>query len=376
MTNSVGLPLEGIVVLDLTRAVSGPFCTMNLADLGARVIKIEEPGHGDECRGWGPPFIGPDSAYFLGINRNKESVTLDLKSPEGKAALLKLCAMADVVIENFRPGVMQRLGADYASLNREDLVYLSISGFGQTGPDRERAGYDILVQAMSGLMTVSSYPDGPPVKCGFPVADIVTAFYASQAILAALFARERTGKGRYIEIALLEALLGVMCSVTSSWLMAHQETKPMGAMQASIVPYQIFRAADGMMVMGAPNERIWRSLCHTIGRDDLPADPRFLRNELRVKHRDELIPLIEAAVLLQPRSYWMEALEREQVPCGPVLTTGEILSQPRLRERGAIVPSGDLEVLRSPMRFDGLAPRVEPAPALGEHTRAVLEELA
>src|ERR1019366_5030189 len=229
---SPGLPLEGVLVLDLTRAVSGPFCTMNLGDLGARVIKIEEPGRGDECRGWGPPFVGPDSAYFLGINRNKESVALDLKSPEGKAALLKLCAKADVVIENFRPGVMHRLGADYASIGREDLIYVSISGFGQTGPDRERAGYDILVQAMSGLMAVSAYPDGPPVKSGFPVADIITAFYASQAILASLYARERTGKGRYVEIALLEAMLGVMCSVTSSWLMTHEGTPPMGAMQA------------------------------------------------------------------------------------------------------------------------------------------------
>ena len=214
------LPLEGILVVDMTRAVSGPFCTMNLGDLGARIIKVEEPSGGDECRKWGPPFIGDDSAYFLGINRNKESLALNLKTPEGLGALRKLCAKADVVIENFRPGVTERLGIDYASLNRGDLIYLSISGFGQTGPDRERAGYDILVQAMSGLMAVSAYPDGPPVKSGFPVADIVTAFYASQAILASLYAREKTGKGRYIEIALLEAMLGVMCSVTTSWLLA------------------------------------------------------------------------------------------------------------------------------------------------------------
>ncbi|HYA17678.1 MAG TPA: CoA transferase [Bryobacteraceae bacterium] len=378
MANS-SLPLDGVLVLDLTRAVSGPFCTMNLGDLGARVIKIEEPGAGDECRGWGPPFIssgsGSTSAYFTGINRNKESVTLDLKSPAGKAALLKLCAKADVIIENFRPGVMQRLGAGYTSLNRDDLIYVSISGFGQTGPDRERAGYDILVQAMSGLMAVSAYPDGPPVKCGFPVADIVTAFYASQAILASLYAREKTGKGRYIEIALLEAMLGVMCSVTSSWLLAHQDTKPMGAMQASIVPYQIFRCSDGMMVIGAPNERLWKSLCRTIGREDLPEDPRFLRNELRVKHRLELIPLIEEKLILEPRQHWIEAFERDQVPCGPVLTTGEILESPKLRARGAVVNVNGMEVLRSPMRFEGLDLRLDPAPALGADTNKVLEEL-
>lgn len=374
MENSA-LPLSGVLVIDLTRAVSGPFCTMNLGDLGARVIKVEDTAGGDECRGWGPPFVGPDSAYFLGINRNKESIQLNLKDPAGKAALLKLCAKADVVIENFRPGVMQRLGADYQSLNREDLIYVSISGFGQTGPDRERAGYDILVQAMSGLMTVSSYPDGPPVKSGFPVADIVTAFYASQAILASLYSREKTGKGRYIEIALLEAMLGVMCSVTSAWLMAKHEIKPMGAMQASIVPYQIFRASDGMMVFGSPNEKLWRSLCITIGRPELADDPRFARNELRVKHKDELIPLIEAEIIRKPRQYWLDALEREQVPCGPVLTTPEILNGPRLRNRGAIVEANGTELLRSPMRFEGLDARLDPAPALGEHTAKILAEL-
>jgi crotonobetainyl-CoA:carnitine CoA-transferase CaiB-like acyl-CoA transferase len=368
------LPLDGVLVLDLTRAVSGPFCTMNLGDLGARVIKIEEPGAGDECRGWGPPFIGDVSAYFIGINRNKESVALDLKSPEGKAALLKLCAKADVIIENFRPGVMQRLGADYASIGRDDLIYVSISGFGQTGPDRERAGYDILVQAMSGLMAVSAYPDGPPVKSGFPVADIVTSFYASQAILASLYARERTGKGRYIEIALLEALLGVMCSVTSSWLLAHQDTKPMGAMQTSIVPYQIFRCSDGMMVIGAPNERLWKSLCRTIGREDLPDDPRFLRNELRVAHRDELVPLIEEKLIRESRQHWIEAFEREQVPCGPVLTTGEILESPRLRAREAVVNVHNQETLRSPMRFGDVELPLNPARALGADTARVLRE--
>lgn len=378
--NQSALPLEGILVVDLTRAVSGPFCTMNLGDLGARIIKIEDTGTGDECRRWGPPFVGPDSAYFLGINRNKESVTLDLKSEEGKQALLKLCAKADVVIENFRPGVMRRLGADFASLGREDLIYVSISGFGQTGPDSSKAGYDIMVQAMSGLMAVSAYPDGPPVKSGFPVADIVTSFYASQAILASLFARTRTGKGRYIEIALLEALLGVMCSVTSSWLLTHTETKPMGAMQTSIVPYQIFRCADGMMVIGAPNERLWQGVCRTLGLEHLIHDPLYLSNELRVKNRDSLIPCLEAVLIAQPRQHWMSALEREQVPCGPVLSTSEVLESPGVRQRGAIVPMqdaerGDQEVMRNPMRFSDVELRLDPPPRLGQHTAKVLQEL-
>lgn len=369
------LPLEGILVVDMTRAVSGPFCTMNLGDLGARIVKIEEPGSGDECRKWGPPFVGEDSAYFLGINRNKESVTLDLKKPEGRSALLRLCAKADVVIENFRPGVMKKLGADYESLGRADLIYVSISGFGQTGPNRAKPGYDIMVQAMSGLMAVSAYPDGPPVKCGFPVADIVTSFYAGQAILASLFARGRDGKGRYIEIALLEAMLGVMCSVTSSWLIAHTGTKPMGAMQTSIVPYQIFRCADGMMVIGAPNERLWQALCRALKLDALIEDTRFVKNELRVEHRAELIPLIEAELIRQPRRHWMSVLEGEQVPCGPVLSTGEILESPAIRERGAITKIGGTEVLRNPMRFANTELRLDPPPKLGEHTSKVLEEL-
>jgi len=374
------LPLEGIVILDLTRAVSGPFCTMNLGDLGARVIKVEDAGAGDECRQWGPPFVGPDSAYFLGINRNKESVALDVKSPQGRCALLKLCAKADVVIENFRPGVMKRLGADYQSLGREDLIYVSISGFGQDGPDSGKAGYDIMVQAMSGLMAVSAYPDGPPVKCGFPVADIVTAFYASQAILASLYARERDGKGRYIDISLLESILGVMCSVTTSWLLTRTQVKPMGATQGSIVPYQIFRAADGMMVIGAPNERLWQGFCRALEREDLSQDPRFAKNELRVKHREELMPVIEAELIKHPRQYWLSVLEKEQVPCGPVLLTSEVLGMPVMRERNAILTmhdpvSGPVEVLRSPMRFAGMEPRLEPPPRLGEHTAKVLQEL-
>jgi crotonobetainyl-CoA:carnitine CoA-transferase CaiB-like acyl-CoA transferase len=352
---------------------------MNLGDLGARVIKIEEPGRGDECRGWGPPFVGEDSAYFLGINRNKESVTLDLKSAAGRDALKVLCAKADVVIENFRPGVMKRLGADYESIGRDDLIYVSISGFGQTGPNREKAGYDIMVQAMSGLMAVSAYPDGPPVKSGFPVADIVTSFYASQAILASLFAREKTGKGRYIEIALLEAMLGVMCSVTSSWLLSGIDTKPMGAMQSSIVPYQIFKCADGTMVIGAPNERLWAGVCRTLGLTELVSDPRFARNDLRVKHRDELIPLLEARLIENPRAWWLAALEAEQVPCGPVLSTGEILSSEGLRARGAVVPmvngAGEtVEALRSPMRFGDAELRMDASPALGADTERVLRD--
>lgn len=382
MTSSPqSLPLAGILVVDLTRAVAGPFCTMNLGDFGARILKIEEPSTGDETRHWGPPFVQSESTYWLGINRNKESVTLDLKSPGGLATLHRILAKADVVIENFRPGVTHRLGIDYASLNRPDLIYVSISGFGQTGPDRHKAGYDMMIQAMSGLMTVSAYPDGPPVKCGFPVADVITSLYAGQAIAAALFARTRDGQGRYIELCLLEGLLAAMCSVTSSWLLARKEPEPMGAMQANIAPYGIFQCSDGKMVVGALNQRLWEGLCRALGTTHLLDDPRFRDNSQRVANREILAPLVEAVLTTQTRAHWMQILEKEQVPCGPVWSIGEVLESPLIRDRQAIIalehPTlGKLEMFRNPTRIANTQLRRDPPPLLGEHTGAVLKEFA
>ena len=373
------LPLAGVLVVDLTRAVAGPFCTMNLGDFGARVLKIEEPGCGDETRHWGPPFVQSESTYWLGINRNKESVALDLKSTAGRDALLCIIAQADVVIENFRPGVTERLGIDYASLHREDLIYVSISGFGHSGADRNKAGYDMMIQAMSGLMAVSAYPDGPPVKCGFPVADIITSLYAGQAIAAALFARTRDGRGRYIELALLDGLLAAMCSVTSSWLLAGKEPKPMGAMQANIAPYQIFRCADGMMVVGALNQRLWESMCRALDRIAWLSDARFTENGLRVQHREALAALIEAVLIEQTRAHWIGVFERANVPCGPVWSIGEVLEAPVVRERGSIIAPehpqlGRLEMFANPTRMADTAFPQEPPPLLGEHTERVLHE--
>lgn len=375
------LPLEGILIVDLTRAVAGPFCTMNLGDLGARVIKIEEPNTGDETRHWGPPFVQSESTYWLGINRNKESVALDLKSPEGHAALLRMIAKADVLIENFRPGVAERLGLSPEALNRQDLISVSISGFGQTGPGRHLAGYDMMIQAMSGLMTVSAYPGGPPVKCGFPIADVLTSLYAGQAIAAALYARTQDGLGRRIELALLDGLLAAMCSVTSSWLLARKEPAPMGAMQANIAPYQIFRCADGMMVVGALNQRLWEGLCRALGQAAWLADPRFSENSLRVKNREILAPMVEAELIRETRSHWMQALEKEQVPCGPVWSIGEVLESPLVRERGSVIAPehpqlGRLEIYANPTRIQDTELAKEPPPLLGEHTEAVLREFA
>ncbi len=375
------LPLQGILVVDLTRAVAGPFCTMNLGDLGARVIKIEEPKTGDETRHWGPPFVQSESTYWLGINRNKESVTLDLKSPEGHAALLRILAKADVLIENFRPGVAERLGLSPEALHRPDLISVSISGFGQNGPGRHLAGYDMMIQAMSGLMTVSAYPGGPPVKCGFPIADVLTSLYAGQAIAAALYARTQDGLGRRIELALLDGLLAAMCSVTSSWLLARKEPAPMGAMQANIAPYQIFQCSDGMMVVGALNQRLWEGLCRALNRTDWLTDPRYADNKLRVQNRDTLAPLVEAELVRETRAHWMQVLEKEQVPCGPVWSIGEVLESPLVRERGSVIAPehpqlGRLEIYANPTRIADTELAQAPPPLLGEHTEAVLREFA
>ncbi|MGH9662231.1 MAG: CaiB/BaiF CoA transferase family protein [Bryobacteraceae bacterium] len=375
------LPLEGILVLDFTRAVAGPFCTMTLGDLGARVIKVEEPDGGDETRRWGPPFVGGESAYFLGINRNKESLALDLKSPEGLEAARMLARRADVVVENFRPGVMSRLGLGYAELAAENagLVYASVSGFGQSGPDRLKPGYDLIMQAMSGLMVVSGWP-GQPAKAGFPVADILTSMFAGQAILAALFSRTRDGRGRYVEVALLEGMLAAMCSVAPSYLLAGVEPPPMGTGQANIVPYQLFDCADGQVMCGAPNDRIWERFCEALERPEWLADERYRGNRARVRHRAELVAAVEETMRARPVAQWLERLESHGVPCGPVLTIGQVLNHPQVVARGVVVETehpelGRLRMVGSPMRFDGEPPRYSPPPRLGEHTQKIMDGL-
>ena len=380
-TSPNSLPLTGVTILDLTRAVAGPFCTMTLADLGARVIKIEEAASGDETRRWGPPFRGSESAYFLSVNRNKESVALNLKEERDKSALLRLAKGADVAIENFRPGVADRLGAGYKDLSAANpgLIYVSISGFGQNGPLRDKPGYDLVAQAMSGLMRVSASPGGDPVKVAFPVADILTALFASQAILAALYQRERGGGGRYIELSLIESLLAAMCPITGSCLMTGREPAPMGTGQANIVPYQMFRCLDGYIVAGAPNERLWRRFAEALGRPDWCEQECYRTNEARMAHRSQLIAEIEGVLGTANASHWIESLERAEVPCGEVLNVSRILEHPQLAARGSIVEMhhpalGTLRNIGYPARFEGITQTYRAAPLLGEHTSDVLAE--
>jgi len=363
-------PLAGITVLDLTRAVAGPFCTMCLGDLGARVIKIEEPGTGDETRHWGPPFVGDNSTYWLGLNRSKESVALNLKDPEDRRALKVLARQSDVVIENFRPSVAARLGVHYGALapGNPRLVYASVSGFGQTGPERLKPGYDLIVQAMSGLMPVSAEPGGVPVKTGFPVADVIASLFAGQGILAALYRRERTGQGAYIEVSLIECLLAAMAPLTSAYLMAGKEPQPMGTAQPNIAPYQMFRCRDAPLVIGVTNDRIWERFCHALERPDWLADERYRGNRSRNAHRAVLVSAIESVLLERSAAEWLERLTQSEVPCAPVLTVAEILKHPHIAARGILVEADGLKMVGNPMRFAGFEPEYKAPPALGQHT--------
>ncbi len=318
----MSLPLAGIRVLDFTRAVAGPFCTMMLADLGAEVTKVEEPGAGDETRQWGPPFHGDDSTYWLGLNRNKASIALNLKADQ--AQLRARIAEADVLVENFRPGVMDRLGFSYERLAQPSLIYASVSGF---GPASTQPGYDLIIQALSGLMHTSALPGASVGKTSFPVADILASLFTSQAILAALFRRQRTGEGARIHVSLLESLLAGMSPLTSAALLAGVDPKPAGLGLANIVPYQVFDCADGQLAVGVPNERIWLRFCDTLDQPAWQTDPRFKGNSARVRHRDQLISLLTPLFATRSKADWQQRLTTAEIPCGAVQTVAEALRQ-------------------------------------------------
>ncbi len=337
----MSLPLAGVRVLDFTRAVAGPFCTMMLADLGAIVLKIEEPGAGDETRQWGPPFRGEDSTYWLGLNRNKSSVALNLKS--NQAEVRARIAEADVLVENFRPGVMDRLGFGYEQLAQPSLIYASVSGF---GPESTQPGYDLMIQALSGLMHTSALPGAAVGKTSFPVADILAALFTSQAILAALLRRERSGEGARIHVSLFESLLAGMSPLTSAALLAGVDPRPAGLGLANIVPYQVFECADGQLAVGVPNERLWLRFCDLMDQPAWKADPRFAGNAARVQHRDQLVSLLVPLFAARSKTDWQERLSAAGIPCGAVQTVAEALGQ--------ITPwqlEEDLPAMPNPMRI-------------------------
>jgi crotonobetainyl-CoA:carnitine CoA-transferase CaiB-like acyl-CoA transferase len=372
-------PLDGITILDLTRVLSGPYCTMLLADMGARVIKIEQPRSGDDTRHWGPPFLGSESAYFLSINRNKESVTLDFKQAEGRAILDRLIAKSDVLVENFRPGALARLGLDYPSLAPQHprLIYCSVSGFGQTGPRHKEPGYDAVIQAEGGLMSITGSPETPPVRVGVAVADIVTGMFAAQGISMALYARERTGRGQLVDVSMLDTVAALLTYQAGIYFATDVPPVRLGNRHPTIVPYETFAASDGEFVLAVGNDDQWRRFCGVAG---LEEDERFATNRGRVTGYVELRPLVAARLRPHPRRYWIDKLTAAGVPCGSVRDLREVFSDPQLIARDMIVPmrhsaAGDIRVLGTPIKLSDTPATLRAAPpTLGQHTESVLRQ--
>ncbi len=375
-------PLAGLTVLDFTRVLSGPYCTMLLADMGARVIKLEQPGRGDETRGWGPPFVNGESAYFLSINRNKESLTLDLKQPTARPILESLLARADVLVENFRPGTMARLGLGYDILAETypRLIYCSISGFGQTGPRREEPGYDAVMQGEAGLMSITGDANGPPYRLGVAIADIVSGMFAAQGITLALLARVRTGRGQRVDIGMLDATAALLTYQAGIYFATGTTPGRMGNRHPTIVPYETFHASDGDFVVAVGNDDQFRKFCGLIGAAALPDDERFSTNRARVVHYNELRPLLVDRLRARTRQEWVRDLKAAGVPCGSVREVAEVLADPQLDAREMIetidhVTAGAIRLLGVPIKLSDTPGSVRTAPpGLGQHTDRILEE--
>jgi crotonobetainyl-CoA:carnitine CoA-transferase CaiB-like acyl-CoA transferase len=391
--------LDGIRVLDLSRVLAGPWCTQTLADLGADVIKVERPGSGDDTRSWGPPFLhdraGRDTAeaaYYLGTNRNKRSVTCDIAKPEGQALMRELVKHCQVFVENFKVGDMARYGLDYASLAALNpaLVYCSVTGFGQTGPYRERAGYDYAVQGMGGLMSITGERDdlgGGPQKVGVAVADLFTGMYSTVGILAALRHAERTGQGQHLDMALLDTQVAMLANLGAGYLVSGKVPGRAGNAHQNIVPYQVFEvapAADGhkdFMILAVGNDGQFAKFCQVAGQPELATDARFARNQDRVRNRAVLVPLLEAIMKLRTKPEWLSALEAAKVPCGAINNLAEVFADPHVRARGMVHEwqhplSGTVNLVASPLKLGGTPVRTDlPPPLLGQHTEQVLGEV-
>jgi crotonobetainyl-CoA:carnitine CoA-transferase CaiB-like acyl-CoA transferase len=373
-------PLDGVRVLDLTRVLAGPYCTMFLGDLGAEIVKVEQPGVGDDTRGWGPPFAGGESAYFLCINRNKKSVTIDLKSAEGIALIRRLGQKADVLIDNFRPGTMERLGLGEEELRRANpkLIYASLTGFGADGPMADFPGYDLIVQAWGGLMSITGMPDGDPTKVGVAIIDLVAGLMLGKSIAAALFAREKLGIGQRIDTSLLEAEVATLINAGSNYLVGGKVPRRWGNAHPTIVPYQSFQTADSYLVIGVASELIWRRFCQAIGKPELADDPRFAKNANRVEHRTALIAMLDEMFRQRDNATWLRLLNEAEVPCAPIQTIDQVFAAPQVRHRNMLVevehPTvGPLRMAGIPVKFSATPASVRlPPPLLGQHTEEIL----
>ncbi|MBP6020806.1 MAG: CoA transferase [Burkholderiaceae bacterium] len=386
-------PLTGVRVLDLTRVLAGPWCTQNLADLGAEVIKIERPGNGDDTRGWGPPYIkdlqGEDTseaAYYASANRNKQSVAIDIALPGGADMVRELALQSDILVENFKVGGLSKYGLDYQSMKALNpaLIYCSITGFGQDGPYAKRPGYDFMIQGMGGLMSITGerddLPGGGPQKAGVAVADLMTGMYATVGILAALHERARSGLGQHIDMALLDCQVAMLANQNLNYMTSGAAPKRAGNAHQNLVPYQVFAAADGHLIVAVGNDTQFRAYCNAIERPGLADDVRFGTNSNRVIHRDALVPMLVDAMKTQARDHWLEVLERAGVPAGPINNLEQVYQNPQVQARGMWqnLPhslAGQAPVAASPLKFsDSPVVSLHAAPLLGEHTQQVLRE--
>ncbi|NGM70669.1 CoA transferase [Natronolimnobius sp. AArcel1] len=374
--------LDGVTVLDLSTFVTGGFCSAMLANQGAEVIKVEQPGYGDAIRHSGPPFINGESPYYWTVNYGKQSIELDLKNPHAKDALYDLAADADVFIQNYRPGTAERLDIDYETItsHNEDIIYLAISAFGQTGPWRERSGYDLLIQGMSGIMSVTGEADRQPVKVGLPITDLITSMWAGFGAMSALYRREQTGEGEYIDLGMLESTLPWLTKQAGQ-VFADREPTRMGTKDPVLAPYQTFETKDSYINICILNEKLWMELCEVLERPDLPADKRFETNADRVDHLEELEAEIEATLADRTTDEWIEIIAEEGgVPAGPVYSVDEALTNPQIEAREAVTEIehpelGTVPVIEHPLKFDGVESGFESAPPLlGEHNRAVFRD--
>ncbi len=380
--NAAG-PLAGIRVVDLSRVLSGPYCTMLLGDMGAEVIKIERPGSGDDTRAFAPPFQGEEAAYYLSVNRNKKSLTLDLKADDGKALLWRLIETADVLVQNFRPGAMDRLGFGYKAVAacRPGMVYASISGFGASGPEANRPGYDLIVQGESGLMDITGPADGPPHKLGTSIGDLVAGMMASQGIIAALYVRRETGRGQHVMVSMLEALAALLTYNAGIYYATGQSPARRGNAHPTIVPYETFEAADGWLNVGVANDSLWERFCQAIQRSDIAVDARFAKAPDRVRNREALIPLLSEILKTRARDDWIAALDAAGVPCGAIRTVGEVCESATLKSRGMIremrhETAGIVRTIANPVHMSETAiTTYAPPPRLCEHTDDVIANL-
>jgi len=377
------LPLSGIRILDLSRILAGPYCTMILGDLGAEIIKVERPKAGDDTRTWGPPFAGGESAYYLCCNRNKKSITIDLKHQRGAELVKEFVKVSDVLIENFTPGLMKKFGLDYDTLREINprLIYASITAYGQDGPYRDRPGYDMVLSAVGGLMWITGEPGRPSVKVGVAITDVVTGVYMAGAIMAALIWRERSGKGQYIDLSLLDAQASCLANIGSSYLVAGKEAQHWGTAHESIVPYQVFDTKDLPMAIAVANQKLWITFCNLLGKKEWLEDPRFETNPKRVENRQILIPLVAEVMKTKGVDEWMELFVEASIPCGPVNTMERLFHDPQLLHRGMVVeiphPTiGTLKLAGIPVKYSETPPSVRmPPPLLGEHTDEILAQV-